>query len=418
MCPGLSFADGLDTGNSAWIMTAAALVLFMTLPGLALFYSGMVRAKNALSIIMQCFGIACLVTVLWLIVAYSLAFSGDGAYVGDLAAVLFADMTVDSLVGTIPEPVFALFQLTFAIITVALIVGAFAERVNFSAVLIFGGLWLLFVYAPIAHWVWGGGWLSDMGFLDFAGGVVVHETSGVAALVAVLMIGPRIGFPEQHMPPHNVTLTMVGAGMLWVGWFGFNGGSALAADGTAGMAMLVTHISAATSAFAWLLFEWIRNGKPTVISGVTGMVAGLASITPASGYVGPAGALVIGLTAGPACYFATHYIKNVFKIDDSLDVFPVHCVGGLTGTLLAGVFAAGGLGIFSGHGLAEGMTIPKQFLVQLIGVIAVGAYTAIATFVLVKAINSIVAFRVTGEEEHRGLDAVSHHEHAYDHLTD
>jgi len=314
------YADTLDTGDTAWILTATALVLFMTLPGLSLFYGGLVRSRNVLSILMQCFAIACLASILWLLVGYSLAFSDGGganAFIGGLSNVMLGAIGEGTMSGTLPESSFALFQMTFAIITPALIIGGFAERMRFSAVLIFSGAWLILVYAPICHWVWGGGWLSDLGVMDFAGGTVVHITAGVAALVAALVLGNRRGFPNQAMPPHNMTLTIMGAGMLWVGWFGFNGGSALAANGDAAMAMLVTHISAAAGAFTWMCAEWVRYGKPSALGAVTGMVAGLGTITPASGFVGPAGALVIGLSAGLVCFAATNYIKRTLKIDDS-----------------------------------------------------------------------------------------------------
>lgn len=415
--PSVAFADELNDANTAWIITATALVLFMTIPGLSLFYGGLVRSKNVLSVLMQIFSITCLVSLLWLFCGYSIAFS-DGGYWnpfwGGLSNVMLQNVFENTLSGDIPESVFAMFQMTFAIITPALIVGAFAERIKFSAMLIFSGAWLLLVYAPITHWVWGGGWLAERGLLDFAGGTVVHITAGVAALVAAVVIGPRRGFPTQAMPPHNLTLTVTGAGMLWVGWFGFNAGSALAANGDAGMAMLVTHISAAAGALAWMGLEWVKYGKPSVLGIVTGMVAGLGTITPASGFVGPAGALVIGLTAGVVCYFMTLFIKRTLKIDDSLDVFPVHGVGGVLGTLFAGFFASSELGLFSGQGLAAGRTIADQLLVQATGVIAVFFYTAIVTYVLLKAIDMLVGLRVTSDQENEGLDLVSHDEKGYD----
>ena len=340
LLPIQAFADDLNAANTSWILTSTALVLFMTIPGLSLFYGGLVRSKNVLSVLMQCFAITCLASIVWFAFGYSIAF-GDGgpmnAYIGNLDNLFLGKVTEGSMAGDIPESVFAMFQMTFAIITPALIVGAFAERMRFSAMLLFSGLWLTLVYAPITHWVWGGGWLGEMGLLDFAGGTVVHITAGVGALVAALVLGNRKGFPRQAMPPHNLTMTVTGAGMLWVGWFGFNGGSALSANGDAGMAMLVTHISAAAGSLAWMMMEWTKHGKPSVLGIVTGMVAGLGTITPASGFVGPAGALIIGLSAGVICYYATQAIKQRFKIDDSLDVFPVHGVGGMLGTLLAGV---------------------------------------------------------------------------------
>lgn len=416
LLPSVSGAEEatLNGANTAWILTSTALVLFMTLPGLALFYGGLVRSKNVLSILMQCFAISGVATLVWLVIGYSLAFSDGNAFIGGLSKFMFSGVMENSLAGDLPEPLFAMFQMTFAIITPALIIGAFAERIKFSAVLLFTTLWLIVVYAPITHWVWGGGWLQQMGLLDFAGGTVVHITAGVAALVAALVIGPRTGFPKTAMPPHNMTLTVAGAGMLWVGWFGFNGGSALAANGDAAMAMLVTHISAATGAITWMVYEWIKFGKPTALGTVTGMVAGLGTITPASGFVGPAGALIIGLMAGIICFNATQIIKQVLKIDDSLDVFPVHGVGGILGTLLVGVFASTELGIFSGQGFAEGITsIPSQLSVQAIGVIATAGYTAVATFILLKITKMITGLRVSQEEESQGLDIASHEERGY-----
>ncbi len=408
------FAEGLNGANTSWILTSTALVLFMTLPGLALFYGGLVRTKNILSVLMQCFAIASIVSILWLIAGYSIAFADGNAYFGSLSKFMLAGVGEDSLSGDIPESLFALFQMTFAIITPALIVGGFAERMKFSAVLLFSAIWLIVVYAPITHWVWGGGWLGEMGLLDFAGGTVVHITAGVAALVAAIVIGPRNGFPSKPMPPHNMTMTITGAAMLWVGWFGFNGGSALAANGDAAMAMLVTHISASAGAMTWMFYEWIKYGKPTALGAVTGMVAGLGTITPASGFVGPAGALVIGIIAGIVCFNAVIFIKQQWKIDDSLDVFPVHGVGGAIGTLMAAVFASSELGIFSGQGLAEGMTIMSQLEVQAIGVVATFVYTAVATYIILKIVGMIVGLRVSEEEEQQGLDIVSHEERGYD----
>ncbi len=405
-------ADELNGANSSWILTSTALVLFMTLPGLSLFYAGLVRSKNVLSVLMQCFAIACLVSLLWLVVGYSLSFGEGGAYLGDFSKAFLAGIGEDTLSGDIPESLFLMFQMTFAIITPALIIGAFAERMKFSSMLIFSGLWLLFVYAPVCHWVWGGGWLSGLGLLDFAGGTVVHVTAGVAALVAAIVIGNRKGFPQTPMPPHNLTMTVCGAGMLWVGWFGFNAGSALAANGDAAMAMLVTHISAAAGSLAWMTIEWCRYGKPSVLGIVTGMVAGLGTITPASGYVGPMGALIIGLSAGVICYFATQLIKRKFKIDDSLDVFPVHGVGGILGTLLVAVFASSEIGIFSGQGLE--VSIAEQFGVQVIGVLATGIYTAVVTLILLYVAGLFTGgIRVSEEDEQLGLDLVLHEETGY-----
>ena len=411
------FADDLNAANTSWILTSTALVLFMTIPGLSLFYGGLVRSKNVLSVLMQCFAITCLASIIWFAFGYSLAFGNGGsmnAYIGNLDNIFLANLTEDSMAGDIPESVFAMFQMTFAIITPALIVGAFAERMRFSAMLLFSGLWLVLVYAPITHWVWGGGWLGEMGLLDFAGGTVVHITAGVGALVAALVLGNRKGFPRQAMPPHNLTMTVTGAGMLWVGWFGFNGGSALAANGDAGMAMLVTHISAAAGSLAWMVMEWTRHGKPSVLGMVTGMVAGLGTITPASGFVGPAGALVIGLSAGIICYYATQAIKQRFKIDDSLDVFPVHGVGGILGTLLAGVFASDALGVFSGQGYNEGLDMISQVSVQLTGIVATFSYTAVVTYLLLKLVDKMLTLRVDEEGEMRGLDLVEHDERGYD----
>ena len=413
--PSLSFADSLNTGNTAWIMTATALVLFMTIPGLSFFYGGIVRSKNVLSVLMQCFAITCMVSILWVMYAYSLAFGEGNAWVGDLSKAFMAGVGENSMSGDIPESVFSMFQLTFAIITPALIVGAFAERIKFSAMLLFSALWLTFVYAPVTHWVWAeSGWLYKMGLLDFAGGTVVHVTAGVSALVAAIVLGKRYGFPKTAMPPHNLTLTVAGAGMLWVGWFGFNGGSALAANGNAGMAIMVTHISAAAGAMAWMFAEWFKYSKPSVLGIVTGMVAGLGTITPASGFVGPAGALIIGLTAGIVCFGATNYVKRVLHIDDSLDVFPVHGVGGMLGTLLAGVFASTQLGIFSGQGFADGISsMGQQVGVQFIGVMATLVYSAVITYILFKVIDKLIGLRVTKEEEIEGLDIVLHEERGY-----
>ena len=417
LLPIQAFAEELNGANTSWILTSTALVLFMTIPGLSLFYGGLVRSKNALSVLMQCFSITCLASIIWFAFGYSLAFGNGGSlnnYIGDLSNFFMGNITEESMAGDIPESVFALFQMTFAIITPALIVGAFAERMRFSAMLLFSALWLIVVYAPITHWVWGGGWLGEMGLLDFAGGTVVHITAGVGAIVAALVLGNRKGFPQQAMPPHNLTMTVTGAGMLWVGWFGFNGGSALAANGDAGMAMLVTHISAAAGSLAWMMMEWTKHGKPSVLGIVTGMVAGLGTITPASGFVGPAGALVIGLSAGVICYYATQAIKQRFRIDDSLDVFPVHGVGGMLGTLLAGIFASDQLGVFSGQGYNEGMNMASQVRVQITGIIATFAYTAVSTYLLLKLIDNLLVLRVDEEDEMRGLDLVEHDERGYD----
>jgi len=402
--------------NTAWMLTATALVLFMTLPGLALFYGGLVRTKNVLSVIMQCFAIAGLASILWFVVGYSLAFGQGNAFIGDFSKVMLAGVGRNTLSGDIPESLFMLFQMTFAIITPALVVGGFAERMRFSSMLLFSALWLLVVYVPVTHWVWGGGWLSKLGLYDFAGGVVVHITAGVAALVSALVLGPRIGFPKVAMPPHNLTMVATGAGMLWVGWYGFNGGSALAANGNAAMAILATHLSAAAGVMVWLLIEWVKFGKPSVLGAVTGMVAGLGTITPASGYVGPGGALLIGIMAGGVCFYATQFIKQVLKIDESLDVLPIHGVGGSLGTILAGVFASKALGVFSGYGYnsAAGITtMGGQVMVQIYGVVSVGVYTALVTFILLKIVDKITVLRVSEEMEVEGLDHALHEETGY-----
>ncbi len=420
LMPGLCLAEEptLNGANTGWIMASTALVLFMTLPGLAMFYGGLVRTKNVLSVLMQCFAIAAMASILWLIAGYSLAFGEGNAWIGDFSKVLMAGIGRETLSGDIPESLFMLFQMTFAIITPALIVGGFAERMRFSSMLLFSALWLLVVYVPITHWVWGGGWLGSMGLYDFAGGTVVHITAGVAALVAAVVMGPRNGFGTASLMPHNMTMTIAGAGMLWVGWFGFNGGSALASDGNAAMAMLVTHISAATGAMTWLVREWIKFGKPSALGAVTGMVAGLGTITPASGFVGPAGALVIGLLAGIICFSATNYLKQVLKIDDSLDVFPVHGVGGMLGTLLAGVFSSTALGVFSGYGFAEGIeTMGGQVYVQFIGVVATVVFTGVATFVILKIVDALLGLRVSKEQEIEGLDIVLHEERGYNEIS-
>ncbi|MCG8395008.1 MAG: ammonium transporter [Pseudomonadales bacterium] len=418
MLPSLALADGLDTGDTAWILTATALVLFMTIPGLSLFYGGLVRSKNVLSVLMQCFAITCAVSLVWLICGYSLAFSDGGslnAWIGGLDHAFFAGIGKDTLEGTLPKSLHGLFQMTFAIITPALIVGAFAERMRFGPMLAFSVLWLLGVYVPVCHWVWGGGWLAELGLYDFAGGTVVHITAGVAALVAALVLGGRKGFPEHGMMPHNMTMTVTGAGMLWVGWFGFNGGSALAAGGDAAMAMLVTHISAAAGSLAWIAMEWKKFGKPSALGIATGMVAGLGTITPASGFVGPAAALVIGLSAGVICFYAVIFIKHKLKIDDSLDVFPVHGVGGILGTLFAGIFASTELGLFSGYGFAKPeYSMLDQFGVQALGVVATFVYTAIVTWVLLKLVGLFAALRVDSDEETQGLDIALHEERGYD----
>ena len=413
LLPEMALAGQLNQAHTAWILTSTGLVLFMTIPGLSLFYGGLVRSKNVLSVLMQCFSITCIVSILWLAGVYSFIFTDGGELqkvIGGASKVFLPDINVASLTGDIPETVYFMFQMTFAIITVALIVGAFAERMKFSAMLLFSALWLIIVYMPICHWIWGGGWLADLGVMDFAGGIVIHVNAGVAALVAALVIGKRKGFPTTAMPPHNMTMVVTGAGMLWVGWFGFNAGSALTADGRAGMAMLVTHIAAASGALTWMFIEWKRFGKPSVLGVVTGMVAGLGTITPASGFIGPMGGLAIGIIAGIVCFYATQYVKRKLKIDDSLDVFPVHGIGGITGSLLTGVFAASGLG---GLGLAEGVTILDQVSVQALAVFVTVLWSAFFSFLILKLLDKWVGLRVTIDEEIEGLDTVLHEETGY-----
>lgn len=416
LLPCSAFAqETADSGDTAWILTSTALVLFMTLPGLSFFYGGLVRSKNVLSVLMQCFAIACGASLIWLIAGYSLAFTEGNSFIGDLSKVFLDGVTKESLSGTIPEPLFFMFQLTFAVITPALMVGGFAERMKFSSVLIFALVWLVLVYLPVCHWVWGGGWLAEMGLLDFAGGTVVHITAGVGALVAALVIGNRNGYGSASLIPHNLTMTVGGAGMLWVGWFGFNGGSAVAANGDASMAMLVTHTSAAAGSLAWMTLEWVKYGKPSVLGIVTGMVAGLGTITPASGFVSPAAGLVIGLSAGVVCFYCTVLIKQKWKIDDSLDVFPVHGVGGILGTLLAGVFCSPDLGLFSGYGFGgDNASIGDQVTVQIIGIVSVFVYTAVVSWILLKVVSVLTkGLRVDTETEHQGLDISSHDERGY-----
>ena len=407
-------AEGLDTGDTAWMLTSTALVLFMTLPGLALFYAGLVRSKNAVSVLMQCFTIACLVSVVWVVYGYSLAFKGDGLFIGDLSAAFLSGIGRETLAGTIPESVFVTFQLTFAIITPALVVGAFAERMKFSAMCLFSALWLTFIYLPATHMVWGGGLLAQWGVIDFAGGLVVHLTCGVGALVAALVLGTRKGFPDTPMPPHNRNMVMMGAAMLWVGWFGFNAGSAVAANEDAGMAMLVTHISAAVGAFTWMGIEWIREGKTTIVGIATGMVAGLATITPASGTVGPEGALLIGLLAGSVCYFCTQAMKGIFGVDDSLDVFPVHGVGGMLGIIMLSFVGTQGGFLGSGaSGVADGGPL-VQLVIQLKGIGVIFLWTAVATWVILKLVGLVTDLRVSEESENEGLDVTEHEERSYD----
>ena len=406
-----AWGQTLDSGDTAWVMMASALVLFMTIPGLALFYAGMVRANNVLSVLLQCFAITCIVSVLWLVAGYSLTFGESvSQMIGDTSRLFYQGIDEASLIGTIPEPIFATFQMTFAIIAPALIIGAFVERMRFLAVLLFAGAWSLLVYAPVAHWIWGGGWLVQLGMLDYAGGTVVHVTAGTAALVGAMVLGPRQGFPQETPPPHNMVLTVAGAAMLWVGWFGFNGGSALAANGDATMSIVVTHLSAAVGALVWMGAEWARRGKPTAFGATVGMVAGLASITPASGFVGPVGALVMGFGGSLLCFLAMGFVKNRLKIDDSLDVFPVHTVGGAFGTVFAAVFASNALGAFSGQ---HDINIADQLGVQALGVAVVAGYTAVVTWLILKVINAMVTNRVTPAEEADGLDRAAHGEYGY-----
>ncbi len=399
----------MSNANTAWILTSTALVLFMTLPGLALFYAGLVRSKNTISVLAQCLVIAVLASMVWFVVGYSLSFSGEGLYIGDLSKVFLKTVTLKSLTGDIPETVFVMFQMTFAIITPALIVGAFVERIKFSAVVIFTVLWLILVYAPVTHWVWGGGWLAKLGVFDFAGGLVVHTTAGISALVIAHFLGPRKGFPKTFSPPHSPVLAMIGASMLWVGWFGFNAGSALAANANAGMAMLVTHISAATATLTWMFIDWIKNGKPGLIGMITGMIAGLATVTPASGFIGPMGAIILGILSGSICYYCVGFVKFKLKIDDSLDVFAVHGVGGMLGTLLAGILAAD---FFGGLGLEKSAV--EQTMVQALGILTVALLSFVGTVIIVKIIQATVGLRVSEEEEiGEGLDFGSHGESSY-----
>jgi len=406
-------AQEINSGDTSWILTSTALVLFMTLPGLALFYGGLVRSKNVLSVLMQCFAIACLVSVCWVVYGYSLAFKGEGLYIGDLSALFLNGIERDSMSGSIPESLFIMFQMTFAIITPALVVGAFAERVKFGPICVFSVLWFTFVYLPACHMVWGGGFLANAGVIDFAGGLVVHTTCGVGALVAAVMLGNRKGFPGNAMPPHNRTMVMIGACMLWVGWFGFNAGSAVAADSSASMAMLVTHISAAVGALTWMSIEWIKQGKATIIGIATGMVAGLATITPAAGSVGPAGALLIGVMAGYICFYATQAIKGYFHIDDSLDVFPVHGVGGILGIIMISFLGSPEGFLGSGaSGIAEG-GVWVQLKAQLLGITVIAAWTGLATYLIIRAISVFTDIRVSEDVESEGVDINEHNEQGY-----
>ncbi len=414
LVPGMALAEEapkLDSGDTAWMITATALVLLMTLPGLALFYGGMVRKKNVLSVCMQTIGLAALMSVLWVVCGYSLAFSDGNAFIGGLSKAFLSGIGYDTLSGTIPETVFVTFQMTFAIITPVLIIGAFAERMKFSAVMLFMGVWVLAVYAPITHWVWGGGFLADAGTLDFAGGTVVHINAGVAGLVCALVLGKRVGFPREAMLPHNLTLTLIGASLLWVGWFGFNAGSELAADGTAGMAMLVTQVATAMAVLAWTFAEWIVYKKPSLLGACSGAVAGLVAITPASGFVGPIGALVIGAAAGIVCFWAVASLKKMLGYDDSLDAFGIHAMGGIIGAMLTGVFVSSS---FGGAGFAEGVTMGHQLMVQAKAVLFTIVYDAAVTFVILKVIDMLVGLRVAEDEEREGLDITQHGEQVYE----
>ncbi len=403
----------IDSGDTAWMIVATALVLFMTLPGLALLYAGMVRVKNTLSVLMQCFAIASLVTVLWVGYGYSLAFDPGGRFVGGFGKAFLAGLTRDSAVGSIPESVFAMFQLTFAIITPALTVGAFAERMRCGALVLFVALWVTFIYAPLAHMVWRGpgALMWDWGLLDFAGGTVVHVNAGVGGLTAAIVVGRRHGYPDSAIPPHNVPFALMGAAFLWVGWFGFNAGSALAANGTAGMAVLVTQVATATAALSWMGFEWVVHGKPSALGVATGAIAGLVAITPASGTAGPAGAMLIGLVAGAVCFLAATRLKRAFGYDDSLDVFGVHAVGGIVGALLTGI-TAGSLG---GSGLPEGISIAGQVWIQAKAVLFTAAWSVAGTFAILKGLDAAIGIRVTREQEIEGLDLALHDERAYNH---
>lgn len=433
LLPTLAQAGTIDKADTAWMMVACALVLFMTIPGLSLFYGGLVRSKNVLSVLMQCFALTSLMSILWITVGYSIAYSPNGftagltPYFGNFDFAMLqhissyqetdADGNLKTLVASglaIPESVFAMFQMTFAVITPALVVGAFVERIKFSSMLVFSSAWMLLVYAPVCRWIWGGGWMANLDWLgegaavsDFAGGLVVHLTAGIAAIIAAIIIGRRRDFPQGNIRPHNMTLTIAGAGMLWVGWFGFNGGSALAAGGGAGMAILVTHISAAAGTFSWMLCEWIIYRKPSALGAVTGMVAGLGTITPAANLVGPGGALALGLLAGIVCFFATMFIKNKLKIDDSLDVFPVHGVGGLLGTMMAAPLGCSALGIFSGFG-GKDYDATLQFKAQLVGIAGVAIWTVLVTTILLLVIKVVMGLRVDEDAEQRGLDITDH----------
>ena len=407
--PSAAFAS-LDTGDTSWVLTSTALVLFMTLPGLALFYAGLVQHKNVVSVLIQHFSVACLCSMLWVVVGYSIAFSGDGSFFGNFDNIFMKNINLDSMSGSIPESVFATFQMTFAVITPALIIGAYVERIKFSVVLIFSSFWLLIVYCPITFMIWGGGIMASLGVMDFAGGIVVHTTAGTAAIVTALIIGRRKNFPSSLQPPHSPILTMIGASMLWIGWFGFNGGSALTAGGNAGMALLVTHISASAASLIWMIIDWIKFGRPSLVGMVTGMVAGLATVTPASGYIGIPGGIILGLIGGYFCYVGVDLIRNKLKIDDSLDVFAVHGIGGMIGSILVSILATD---IFSGLGLNDGMTIVSQIYVQILCVLITIIWTAIGSFLILKSISFFISLRVNEDLEVEGLDMSEHGEKGY-----
>ena len=399
----------MNEANTAWILVSTALVLLMTLPGLALFYAGLVGSKNTLSTLAQCFVIACIASIIWFVCGYSIAFTGDGPFFGSFDKIFLSGITIDSLSGDIPETLFVMFQMTFAIITPALIVGAFVERIKFSAVILITAIWLVLVYSPVTHWVWGGGWLAQMGVMDFAGGLVVHTTAGISALVIAKSLGSRNGFPKSIKPPHSPVIAMIGAALLWVGWFGFNAGSALAANQNAAMAMLVTHISAAAATITWMFIDWYKNGKPGLVGMITGMVAGLATVTPASGFIGPVGGLILGISSGAVCYWFVGFVKTSLNIDDSLDVFAVHGVGGILGALLCGLLATEGFG-----GLGLESTVWEQTKVQIIGIVSVAVYTFVATKIIVIITEKLVGLRVSEQEENtEGLDFGSHGESSY-----
>lgn len=408
-----SAEDQLNSADTAWILTSAGLVLFMTLPGLALFYGGLVRTKNVLSVIMACFSITSLISLVWAIIGYSLALTEGGQwqpYIGGLSQIFFVQMNADHLVGNLPESVFAMYHLTFAVFAPALIIGALVERVKFFPLMFFCILWELLVYVPVCHWIWGNGWLAEMGVMDFAGGIVVHGSAGIAALVGAIIIGPRRGFPKTPLMPHNLTMTAMGAGILWVGWHGFSAGSALMANGSAGMAMLSTHLCASSASVTWIVMDWIKFGKPSVLGVMTGMVAGLGMIAAGAGFVSPLGAMLIGIIAGIACFYAIHLIKQYFLIDDALDVFPVHGVSGILGALLTGIFADESLG---GIGIVTDQGIFHQFLIQLFGIAVTIVWSGLISYLLFKLLDRLIGIRVSQEHETGGLDINQHDQQGY-----